>query len=180
MKNKIKISIAAMLLLLGSIVPFAQAATISFDANNVAGNTWQVNYSVTNDAFATDLEEFSVVFDLGLYENISVFATPAGWDSIVFQPDSSLPDDGLYDVLALAGGIVGGNTLAGFGVQFDFLGAGAPGSQTFAIVDPIDFSTLEEGLTTQSAVVPLPAAVWLFLSGFLLLLGFGSNKVKNS
>ena len=82
-------------------VPEASAATITFDAVNVAGNTWRYDYSVANTSVSDSIEEFTVFFALGLYSNLSVSATPADWDSLVIQPDPALPADGFFDSLAL-------------------------------------------------------------------------------
>jgi hypothetical protein len=81
-------------------------------------------------------------------------------------------------VLALSGGIASGGTLGGFQVQFDFLGAGAPGSQAFTVVDPFTFDNLEGGLTVATTVIPLPAAAWLFVGGLSILVGFGKKSRK--
>lgn len=153
------------------------ATTVTYDLANISGNTWEYTYSVSNDTLAQDIEEFTIFFDLALYENLVATATPAGWDPLVIQPDPGLPDDGFYDALALtvAAGIAPGGALSGFGVQFDFLGVGTPGAQPFDIVDPLTFNTLDSG-TTQLASVPVPAALWLFGSGLLGLVGAGTNN----
>lgn len=155
-------------------VPMAgHATTVSFDVTNISGNTWEYTYTVANDTLGFDIEEFTIFFDVGLYENLVATATPADWDPLVIQPDLGLPDDGFYDALALVIGIAPGNSLSGFGVQFDFLGAGMPGSQLFQIVDPNTFDVLDEGFTT---LVPLPGALWLFGSGLVGLVGVGSYR----
>lgn len=174
--NKLKINFM-LLFLLSSVPVLTQAATVFFQTGNVTGNTWETRYTVVNDTPGFELEEFSVFFDLDLYENIVATATPTGWDSLVIQPDPFLPDDGFYDALALGPGIASGDRLSGFSVQFDFLGTGPPGPQSFTVVDPLTFSTLEQNLTT---VVPLPAGVGLFIGGLLFLFGVARGKAAIS
>ncbi len=154
--------------LLASLAPVMQAAAavITFDATNVGGNTWQYDYEVANDSLGADIEEFSIFFAPGVYENLSVSGTPVGWDSLVVEPDTEIPDDGWLDSLALGAGIAPNSLLAGFSVRFDWLGQGAPGSQDFAIIDPLSFETLESG-STRSAGTPVPEP------GTLALLGLG-------
>lgn len=148
----------------------AQATTITADVIHVGGSTWEYTYSVSNDSLSNDIDEFTIFFDLNLFENLVDTSTPEGWDPLIIQPDPALPDDGFYDVLALTAGIAPGGTLGGFGVQFDFQGTGTPGTQTFYIVDPSTFAILDSGLT-QVTAVPVPAAVWLFGSGLMGLIG---------
>ena len=107
---------------------------------------------------------------MGLYDNLSVTTPLADWDEIAINPDASIPDDGFYDAIALVAGIAPGDTLSGFSVQFDWLGAGTPGNQFFDVVDSGTFDVLESGETVlASAPVPEPATLWLmqpWQSGF--------------
>ena len=56
-------------------------------------------------------------------------------------------------MLTLGGGILGGQSVSGFLVKFDWLGGGTPGSQLYKIVNPVTFETIDSGTT-----VPEPAA----------------------
>jgi len=153
------------------------ATTISYDATNISGNTWEYSYSVSNDTLASDIEEFSIYFDLGLYKNLTLASAPVGWDPIAFDTDPNLPDDGLYNAFALVSGIALGDMLSGFSIQFDFLGTGVPGSQFFEILDPFTFSVLDSGNTQlASAPVPEPEMLWLIGLG---LMGMLLGKKKN-
>jgi len=150
----------------------AQATIISYSSTNISGNTWENTYSVSNDTLASDIEEFSIYFDLGLYDSLSLVTAPADWDPIVFDPDPLLPDDGLYDVLALVSGIASGDMLSGFSIQFDFLGAGAPGAQFFEVLDPFTFAVLDSGYTQLVvASVPEPGILLLMSVGLIGLIG---------
>jgi len=154
------------------------ANTIFFTVDNLGGNAWEYNYTLSHTGAAGDptLEAFSIFFDLGLYENLSVSGSPADWDSIVFQPDPGLPDDGIFDSFALVVGIDPGEIVAGFSVIFDFLGVGAPGEQFFEFYDPFDFSVIADGITELQAVsVPEPASLSLFAAG-LMIIAFGMRR----
>jgi len=169
-RPRVSVLATASACLLASMAPVTQAmaAVITFDATNVGGNTWQYDYVVANDSLGAEIEEFSIFFAPGAYENLSVFGTPVDWDSLVVDPDTEIPDDGWLDSLALAGGIAPNSSLGGFSVRFDWLGQGAPGSQEFAIIDPLSFETLESGRTTATGTpVPEPGSLALLSLGLL-------------
>jgi hypothetical protein len=148
-------SVAAIVLLLASS---AEGAVITYQLTPLAGNSWVYDYTLTNDSLGAPLQEFTVFFDRSLYRDLAVGGSPDGWDSLVVQPDPLLPDDGFLDALALNEGLAVGGTQGGFAVQFTWLGSGTPGSQPFAIINPVTFATLEAGTTSP---VPAPGAGWL-------------------
>lgn len=141
------------------------ATVINYSVDSLGGNSYQYTYTVTNDTLAVDIDEFTVYFDHSLYENIVVGSAPADWDPIAIQPDVGLPDAGFYDALALVFGVAPGDSLSGFLVSFDWLGAGTPGEQDFEVYD-IGFNLLDTGTTT----VAEPGALALLGFGFLSLL----------
>lgn len=146
----------------------AQSIVIDYELIALGSNSYQYNYIVTNDDFAPGIEEFSIFFDLGLYDNLIVTNTPSGWDSIVLQPDPALPDDGLFDSLALGPPITLGMTVSGFSVAFDWLGTESPENQYFDIVDPSTFDVLYSGATNLNSVsVPEPSSLLLFIVGLI-------------
>lgn len=155
----------------------AGATVISYDVTNISGNTWEYSYSLSNDTLAFDIQEFTIYFDYGVYQNLSItpLSSPAGWDSLVIQPGAFLTNDGYFDSFSLAG-LAPGDSVGLFSVQFDFLGTGGPGSQFFEIVSANDFSVLDSGYTSLyeppgTSAVPVPAAIWLFGSGLIGLVG---------
>lgn len=155
----------------GVMLPaMASAATVSYGATNVSGNTWVYDYTIVNDTLTADIEEFTIYFALGLYANLVVVDWPADWDSLVVQPDSNVPSNGLFDSLAMAGGIAPAGTLGGFSVSFDWLGQGTPGAQAFDVIDPSTFEALESGRTqSPNAEVPEPGTAALLGMGLLAL-----------
>ena len=158
----------------------ANATLITAGLVQLTGDRWQATYSVTNNTLLSAIDEFSISFALGLFEDIDDTATPIDWDPLIFQPDPSLPDDGIYDALALNVGIAPGDTLGGFVVEFDFLGSGIPPGQIFEIFDPFNFDVLGSGMSVITSVttlpVPVPATLWLFMVGLLAFTADKKNK----
>jgi hypothetical protein len=160
------------------VAPLASATLISYDVSNVAGSTWRYDYTITNDTLASAIDEFTVFFDLGVYANLSVAASPASWDSLVVQPDPGLPDNGFFDALALVTGIASNASLGGFSVRFDWLGVGSPGSQSFQIVDPVSFAVQDAGSTAlrPNQQVAEPSSLALAAIALVMALGIGLRK----
>jgi len=141
---------------------------IQYVTNDLGSDQWEYIYTVENISLAAGIEEFTVWFDFGLYDNLVVSTpeTPPEWDQIVWQVEPVLEDPGGYDAVATNLSINIGESLSGFSVSFDWLGVGDPGSQYYEIIDPITFNTIEDGYT-----VPEPAsAVMLGLGGVLVVL----------
>ncbi|PKG99732.1 PEP-CTERM sorting domain-containing protein [Paraglaciecola sp. MB-3u-78] len=157
-----------LLLTLLSVSYSAKAVYIEYELNLVNGNTYQYDYTIFNDDIAAGIEEFAIFFDYNTTENLAVVASPAVWDSLVIQPDTGLPDDGLFDSLALASPISLGGSLGGFSVQFDWLGSNSgPVAQAFEVYNPSTFAVLASGSTLSS--VPEPASLAMILIGLLLI-----------
>ena len=153
----------------------AGATTVRYDVTNLSANTWEYAYTVNNDTLGFNIEEFTVYFESGLYQNLAItgpIAVP-GWDPLTVEPNNFLNNDGFYDALAVTGGLAPGDSIGGFTVRFDFLGTGVPGSQLFEVVDPVNFTVLDAG---QTSLVPVPAAVWLLGSGIIGLFAFASRR----
>lgn len=163
-------------------VPFhAGATTINFTTANLTGNVWQYEYAVINDSLSSAIDEFTIYFDRDLYSNMSVVASPAGWDSIVVQPDAGIPADGFFDGLALGAGLAPGATAAGFAVSFEFLGAGSPGPQPFDVVDPVSFNVVDSGVTVPETATDLPEPDSIALLGLALsALAVAQKKARRS
>jgi len=144
---------------------------IWYSAEELAGGRWQYNYEVANISLTVPIEEFTIWFEYGLYEKLSVetppVLPPGGWDEIVIQPEPVLEDDGAYDAKALGLGIEIGHTARPFGVSFNWLGDSImPGSQFYEVIDPVMLETIDSGMTT---LIPEPATMVLLGLGGLVL-----------
>lgn len=147
MRNSLRAVVIAMALLL---VPAAgRASTILYQATSLGGATWQYDYFLgAGTAFLTQ-QGFQIYFD-GDYSNLLLLPpTPVDWDVLVTQWDPMLSSGGTCDAMATAD-----NPLftGPFSVSFTWLGAGAPGSQPFAIyadglATPLEF--IERGDTAS-------------------------------
>lgn len=156
------------------------AAPIFYERADLGAGRYELSYTVDNQtSFA--ITEFTIWFDLGLYDNLAITSSPVDWDGLAAQPDPGLPDDGFADWLSLGLAIAPGVSLGGFSVAFDWLGTGLPGAQFFEIVDPDTFIVLESGFTQPLlpvAAVPEPPALVLLALGLLLLIGSIDRRVK--
>jgi hypothetical protein len=109
-RMKLFVSGAGLLLLVAGSPRIAAATTISYLATDlsdtVAGDDlWQYDYFVSGIAFDAD-QGFSVGFARSLYTDLESPppAVSADWDILTLQPDPGIPEDGLYDALALVAG----------------------------------------------------------------------------
>ena len=164
-----------------------QANPIFYEVENLAGSRWEYSYTVENQT-ASPIDEFTIYFDIGLYTNLEVTGfSSLDWDGFASAPGDNLPDDDFVDWCATGpfcfediAGIDLGQTLSGFTVEFDWLGAGVPGSQFFEIVNPEPFEITSTGFTRLLEVnppsVPEPLPSVLVGLGLLALLRRKANR----
>ena len=141
---------------------------IIYTSEDLGGDRWQYSYTISNINLSEPIEEFTIYFDYGLYDNLTIeTGQPLSddWDEIVMQPDPVLADGGIYDALAINTGINQSQSVSGFSVSFDWLGTGEPAEQFYEIIDPVSFETIDSGFT-----VPEPTAMCLLATGCLILL----------
>ena len=175
---KLSTHFVALALVLGvSSITSARAALIEYTVENIDTDTWQYDYQITNESLVGDISSFTIFFELELFADLVVAASPSDWDSIVIQPDPNLPDDGFFDSLALGLPIGVNSSLGGYSVAFTFLGIGMPGDQFFSINDEF-FTPITSGFTTAATAtepppvtVPEPSSLVLFATCLLLLIG---------
>ena len=163
----------------------AMAVVIEYDQVSQSGNRYEYSYSVTNDSDSTfDIAGISIYFDFSSYENIVISDSPDNWDPYFEDPIPALPFDGLADWFALGAPIAAGETLSGFNVAFDWIGAEAEPfvNQYFEIYDTVTFDLLASGLTQLTSdtpeAVPEPVSLFLLVAGLLGLM-FGRSRVRN-
>ncbi len=157
---------AIFLFLFTTACPGGLMTEIRYETADLGSGRWQYTYEVTNISLTSAVEEFTIWFDYGSFENLSIETPdpPAGdWDELAVQPEPILLDDGYYDALTLDTGIGIGEMVSGFSVSFDWLGMGQPGSQFYEIIDPATFETLDSGYT-----VPEPTTILLLGLGGLI------------
>ena len=167
MKSRVVAAVVFVCLFAGSglCVPDTE---IRYETTDLGAGRWEYTYDVINLSLSVPIEEFTIWFDYGLYDNLLVTTLDppsSDWDEIVVQPEPVLEDDGAYDALALTVGIGIGENVSGFSVSFDWLGGGEPGSQYYEIIDPLDFHTIEDGYT-----VPEPGTIFFLGIGGLICL----------
>lgn len=171
----------ALGILMGPVTSL-HATSISFTVSSLGSNTYEYTYTVINDTLASAIGEFTVFFDFGLYENLTVTTPVAGWDEIAVNPDLvfGVPDVGFYDAQALMAGIAPGSTVNNFSVRFDWLGAATPGAQFFEVIEPTTSVVLDAGTTIPADIpIPEPGTLLLFTTG-LFALAFIRVRVRRT
>ena len=153
------------------------AASISASFHQLTGNQWSADFVVTGDGAPPVIGDFTLYFPETSFAALSLGASPAGWDSLIVQPDAALHSPGFFDSLALGPGIANGASVGGFQVKFSFLGAGSPPPLRFDINDA-NFHAIYSGLTTVTAV-PEPEIAWLLLIGLGAVAGRRMHQQRN-
>lgn len=172
----VTIEFFAVLIVCG--VSYATTITsVATDLTDTAAgeDLWQIEYTVSDYTFNAD-QGFTIWFDLGLYEELTIISAGSGsdWDVLVWNPDSSIPDDGAYDALAL---VDNASLDATFIVSFVWLGSEVPNTQSFDVYElSYDgyYTTIESGQT--SSPVPEPGTIILAAIGFIGLARFGRSS----
>lgn len=155
----------------------AIGAGINATYKPLSGNQWLVDFTVTGDGSPSVINDFTIYFPDASFASLSLALSPAGWDSLVVQPDTTLHSPGFLDSLALGTGIGTGASVGVFEVKFSFLGAGTPGPLRFDINDA-NFHAIYSGLTTVTAV-PEPEIAWLLLIGLGAVAGRRMRQQRN-
>ena len=153
--------------LLLSATVFGSLTKIVYSTADLGAGRWEYTYDVYNLSLTEEIQEFTIWFGIGDYDNLVIETDDppsSSWDELVWEPEPVIGDDGGYDALAQNLNIAVGENVYGFAVSFDWLGAGEPGSQFYEIINPDTFETIEGGYT-----VPEPATLWLLGLGVLSL-----------
>ncbi|CAN5133414.1 hypothetical protein BH11PSE9_BH11PSE9_02380 [soil metagenome] len=159
--------IAAAAAALALTAPMSQATVIDSAYKSLGGDAWLVDFTITNDGTPASFFGFSI--DMPNATNLVLVASPATWDSVVFQQDPNLPDDAYLDsfVIAPSNALTAGQSIKGFEVSFTYAAGAMPGAMPFVVYDET-FAPLFSGTTTVSAV-PEPASVMLAALGLAVV-----------
>ena len=145
-----------------------EPTTIVYETIDLGSGRWQYTYDVYNNTLSPPIEEFTIWFGVGSYDNLAIETVDPPdeqWDEIVWDPEPFLGDDGGYDALAQNLEIGIGENVYGFAVSFDWLGTGDPGPQFYEIIDPDTFETIDSGWT-----IPEPAVMFYLVFGYPFVL----------
>lgn len=160
------------------------APIILFEAKDIQDSTegqdlWEYLYYVSGHDFLEN-QGFSVLFDVGLYANLTATSLHEGWDIIAFPVQDQLPDFGDYNALAV---IASAPTDRPFSVSFTWLG----GSQLVPGIQPVLLNQYEfiDGLFTVASgfpeavgnTAPLSGSLPVPEPGTLLLVTLGAGLV---
>ena len=166
----------------------AQALLITSDLSNISGDTWQYNYTVTNNNSVAEILNFSIYFSDFDYDNLMLISGPADWDILVEQPGTYFDEDGFIDLVALGSGLAMGQSIVNLIVSFDYTGLGTPSGEQFVDVFPLDeFGNpfYDDGpldtLVTPAILnqVPVHGSGALLLFGLLALLAMRAKQINN-
>jgi hypothetical protein len=140
----------------------AYGSKIEYNVNNLGSSRFEYEYTITNDTLSVPIEEFTLWFDVDLYDNLIITTADSlasQWNEIVLQ-DTGFGVPIGYDSLSETGGLLPTQRISGFSVSFDWLGSGQPSSQFFEIINPTTFETVDSGYT-----IPIPEPATMLLIG---------------
>lgn len=144
----------------------ADATVVRYSVTDLGSGQFEYEYSVTNDTLSVPIEQFTIWFDVDLYDNLTISSQEplaTEWNEIILEKTGfGLPIG--YDALSQNGGIALGQTVQGFSVSFDWLSVETPSAQFFEIIDPITLETIDSGYT-----IPEPTTLFLLCLGSLAL-----------
>jgi len=149
----------------GGDTVFEHTASISGRGGTSANNTYEIDFSVGQMT--------------GTYIEYDLFEDPANPIDRISVAELELdPYTGTVDLSDI---LVGSNFEISYVLEMSVEGAGSESWSTALFSDPADFesggvTTAFTGLTPVPAVVPVPAAVWLFATGLLGLLGINRRR----
>lgn len=175
MMSRIFVRVLLLFSVFSTPVSNVLASSIGFSAIPLGGDRWRYDYTVTNAGPPIDFDQFTLYFDKSLFAGLSDEVAAPGWSPFVAQPDLGLASDGFLDVLSLAGLAAAAVPVSGFSVSFTYLGAGAPGSQPFDLLDSSSFVVVQSGFTTP---VPEPAAAAMLILGLPFVLALGRRRAR--
>jgi hypothetical protein len=164
----------AIMLLCNARFANADPIGVSFTSTHLSGSEWRYDYTVSGSYAAQD--DLAIYFPYSSDTALTDLQTGgSGWTTFVFQPDSSLPADGEFDLVA---NVDNPGLESVFSVDFSYSGTGSPGTQDFTLFDP-SFNVLASGNTeAESATTPEPESIILLATGALALWTIERKRTK--
>jgi hypothetical protein len=152
----------------------AEPIGVNFTSTHISGSEWRYDYTVSGSYAAQD--DLAIYFPYSSDSALTDLETGgSGWTTFVFQPDSALPADGEFDLVANVDDPGLGSV---FSVDFSYSGAGSPGTQGFILFDP-SFNVLASGNTqAEFATTPEPESIILLATGALALWTIERKRTK--
>jgi len=181
----LSVSLAALLLPAAANALMIQYAATDLTDTTSGEDLWRYDYTLSGQIF-NEYQGFTVFFSPNNYGALSSPSAPnssSDWDVLRINPDPGIPDDGLFDALAL----VNNASLSGtFSVQFVWLGGAStvPGAQSYETYKcnngdcntGFEITSGGGSLSTVSGAIPEPGSLSLFLAG---LLGLGAQCFRS-
>jgi hypothetical protein len=116
----------------------ADAIGVNLTSTHLSGSEWRYDYTVSGSYSAQD--DLAIYFPYSSDSALTDLETGgSGWTTFVFQPDSALPADGEFDLVANVDEPGLGSV---FSVDFSYSGAGSPATQTVTTVTDIGGGTV--------------------------------------
>lgn len=177
-KRSVLVAVRFFLLLPFLAATQVSAALITYTTQSLGGASYRHQYTITHQIGEDPIHLIDIEFDPSLYleSSLTIVSDPvltADWDQLLIGSQAGLP--ALLDLFALVAPLSDGATLSGFAIEFEWLGAGLPGSQAFQIVNPDTFDTVSAGRTAGAVQVPEPAPLLLAVTGLALARIFRSR-----
>ena len=172
LSNFIAASALAFFVQAASALPLSISYSFTDIADPVPGaDRWEVDYRA--QGALNPFDGFNVLFAPSDFINLSADSAPAGWSTYTLDPFP--PGDGIFSATFDGSG----SLPADFLVSFDWLGTGAPGSQSFEVFDA-NFELIGGGRTTLQGTgpnpVPEPGTLLLFVGGLAAIVSLRRKK----
>jgi len=184
-KNIKRLVLATALLVPGLV--HAAVALPGFDIQDLSGDT---GATVTSTSFAIDATAFAIIFDdsnldIDIADEIATFTSDSGsYDSLADSGFGYGSFGGTFSIGSLLSGNFSNLEVFGYGNDIDyefesdltFTSGSLMGSFTGGRIEGAISGDIVIAKLGEIAVVPVPAAAWLFASGLIGLIGVARRK----